>query len=545
MKARAALWALLAASLAAAPPREGQPVIVQAAPPSLPPQAAPVLEPLAWTDVPEMSTARWWHTLTALKDGRALVVGGMTPTASTTAEIYDPKSDTWHLTKPPSFAHGNHVAARLCDGTVLVAGDWDFNPAAQKVEVYDPDADTWTTVGDMIFSHSYGTATLLDDCKVLVAGGYKALTGAEVYDPAKKTWAPTLTSMSTSRFFHAATALPGGKALVTGGGVDNLGAWIDFPSVDLYDDATRKFTQVAPLQIARRGHTATLMPDGKVLVTGGTDGGSDNGTDGGLQIKGTEIYDPAADKWSFAPELGTARSSHTATLLSTGVLLVAGGMDNSGSAVSSVEGLFGGAFHPLPPTSVDRFQHAAALLEGGGDAVLIAGGVHQATAEIWRPDPTGAACATGASCASAACSSGICCDSACSGGCRTCDVAGAVGTCTAPCVDDTHILGCPGGGDACDASACAAQSCAPYRCSVPAGCGTKCASVADCAPGFACDPGHQCVPPPASGEDAGACSVEPTPAGGHLAPWVAGALAAALLCLRRARARARARVLPA
>jgi hypothetical protein len=539
MKAKAGigLLVLLCASLAAAPPAPEPLVIVEAAP-GLPPAAAPVEQPLAWTSTPSMSTARWWHSATALEDGRVLVVGGDTSASASSAEIYDPKTDTWKLTKPPAFSHGNHVAALLCDGQVLVAGDWDGNADGQKAEVYDPVADTWTPAGTMVFSHTYGTATLLDNCNVLVAGGYKALTAGEVYDPANKVWSPTLNEMSTSRFFHASTALPGGKALVTGGGVDNLGIWYTYTNVDVYDDATRMWTQVGSMTIERRGHTATLMPDGKVLVTGGTSGGTDNGTDGGLQIYINELYDVATDTWTVAPRLVTARSSHTATLLSTGVLLIAGGMDNSGSAVNSVEGLLGGAFHTLAPTSEDRFLHAAALIAGGGDAVLIAGGVHQATAEVWRPDPTGTACTTSASCATAVCADQVCCATPCSGGCRSCDVTGAVGTCMAPCADDTHVLGCPGGGDTCAASACAAQSCSPYRCTVAAGgCGSTCTSVADCAPGFACDPDHQCVPPPPTSDAAGACSVAPPPAGGEAGPWASAVLAALALGLRRRRAR--------
>jgi hypothetical protein len=535
-KAGLGLVALLAVSLAAAPPRPGSVVIEEAAPaPYVPSQGAPIELPLAWTTTPSMSTARWWHSATALTDGRVLVVGGDTGASATTAEIYDPTTDTWKLTSPPTLSHGNHVAALLCDGQVLVAGDWDGNSDAQKAEVYDPVTDTWTPVGGMAFSHTYGTATLLDDCKVLVAGGYKALAGAEVYDPTKRDWTPTLNSMSTSRFFHAATALPGGKALVTGGGVDNLGVWYTYTNVDVYDDATRMWTPVAPMTIERRGHTSTLMPDGEVLVTGGTSGGTDNGTDGGLQIYVNELYDAATDKWTVAPRLETARSSHTATLLSTGVLLIVGGMDNTGSAVSSVEGLLGGAFQTLAPTSEDRFLHAAALLAGGRDAVLVAGGVHQATAEVWRPDLPGTACTTGASCASAVCADAVCCATACSGGCRACDVPGAVGTCMAACVDDTHVLGCPGGGDTCAASTCAAQSCAPYLCAVAAGgCGSTCTSVADCAPGFACDVSHQCVPPPPTGDDTGACSVAPPPVG-EAGPWVGAALAVVALGLRRRR----------
>ena len=462
-----------------------------------------------------MSTARWWHSATALEDGRVLVVGGEPATpAGDTAEIYDPKTDTWKLTKP-ALSHGNHTATRLCDGQVLVAGDWDYNPDALKAEVYDPVADTWTTVGDMSQSHTYGTATLLDDCKVLVAGGYTALVDAEVYDPAKKTWTPTKNTMSTPRFFHAATALAGGKAIVTGGGVDNLGKWYTYPNVDVYDDATHMWKEVWPMTTERRGHTSTLMPDGQLLVTGGTSGGTDDGTDGGLQIAEDEQYDLVKNTWTSAPTLATARSSHTATLLSTGVLLIVGGMDDSGSAINSVEGLFDGAFRPLSPTSVDRFLHASARIEGGADDVLVVGGVHQATAEMWRPDPTGTACTTGASCASGACADAVCCATACLGGCRSCDVPGAVGVCAAPCVDDTHVLGCPGGGDTCDASACAAQSCGAYRCTLAAGgCGSACTSVADCAPGFACDVEHRCVPPPPTGDAVGACSVLPPAASG-------------------------------
>jgi len=174
--------------------------------------------------------------------------------------------------------------------------------------------------GALIRARAGHTATMLENGKVLVAGGFNrrsdpsALASAELYDPATGTWTNT-GQLATGRYGHTATLLPNGMVLVAGG-LDSTG--LPSASVELYDVATGAWTATGSLINVRELHTATLLPNGKVLVVGG------RGTSGVLAT--AELYDPPTGAWAAAgSHLNNAHQSHTATLLADGSVLVAAG----------------------------------------------------------------------------------------------------------------------------------------------------------------------------------------------------------------------------
>ena len=130
--------------------------------------------------------------------------------------------------------------------------------------------------------------------------------------------------MTTGRAYHTATLLPNGKVLVAGG-LDS--GWNVTTSAELYDPATGTWTATGSMTTARYLHTATLLPNGKVLVAGGYNGSI---------LSSAELYDPATGTWTTNGAMTTAREYHTATLLPNGKVLVAGGY-NSGGSLSSME----------------------------------------------------------------------------------------------------------------------------------------------------------------------------------------------------------------
>ncbi len=130
---------------------------------------------------------------------------------------------------------------------------------------------------------------------------------------APNTWSDT-GSLGTARHKHTATLLPDGKVLVVGG----VGSSGYLASAELYDPATGVWSATGSLTTARYNHTATLLPDGKVLVVGGY------GSSG--YLTSAELYDPATGTWSTTGSLATARDKHTATLLPDGKVLVVGGL---------------------------------------------------------------------------------------------------------------------------------------------------------------------------------------------------------------------------
>jgi uncharacterized delta-60 repeat protein len=174
-------------------------------------------------------------------------------------------------------------------------------------------------------------------------------------------------SLATARSGHTATLLPNGKVLVAGGGGGGAVA-----SAELYDPANGTWTATGSLATARANHTATLLPNGKVLVAGG-----ENST----ELASAELYDPATGTWTASGSLAAARTSHTATLLSNGKVLVVGGFSVTfpvGAASLGSAELYDPASGTWTAvgglTTGGRYIHTATLLLDG--KVLVAGGHH-------------------------------------------------------------------------------------------------------------------------------------------------------------------------
>jgi N-acetylneuraminic acid mutarotase len=168
-------------------------------------------------------------------------------------------------------------------------------------------------------ARDYATATLLPNGLVLVTGGYGSggvLASAELYNPATGTWTTT-GSLNAAREVHTATLLPNGLVLVAGG----MGTSYQLiASAELYNPATGQWTTTGSMNNARFMYTATLLPNGLVLVAGGPSPSYYS-----PPTTSAELYNPANGTWAVTASLNTAREFHTATLLPNGSLLVVGG----------------------------------------------------------------------------------------------------------------------------------------------------------------------------------------------------------------------------
>jgi hypothetical protein len=187
--------------------------------------------------------------------------------------------------------------------------------------------------------------------------------------------------MTVSRATHTATLLPDGRVLIAGGFSAGVTA---LASAELYDPVRKRFSAILPMAHARSGHSAVLLPSGLVLIAGGYDGS---------YLRSAELYDPATGSFRPTGSMTTARSGHVAVLLGNGKVLLAGGVGTGWTFLDTAE-LYDpatGTFLPTGPMTVARESHTASLL--GDGRVLITGGhrgrheaiVIYASAEVYDP----------------------------------------------------------------------------------------------------------------------------------------------------------------
>ena len=332
-----------------------------------------------------MTEPRYGHTATALANGKVLLVGGYDGGGAfylPTADLYDPATGLFSSTGVMSttpVGRISHRAIKLNNGKVLVLGGNDGVTYLATAELYDPTSGTFTTTNSMSSMRDKPGAVLLGNGTVLVVGGDDGsgamgyVTSAEIYDPATGAFTAAAGAMTVARFYPTTTLLADGKVLITGGSDNSM----VLASAEIYDPATGTFAATGSMSAARAGHTATRLADGKVLITGGY-GSTFDAT--------AEIFDPATGVFSAAGNVMSAtRYDHTATLLGDGKVLVSGGL--SGADATTGADLYDPATSAFTATSAmdaARWRHTATRLSDG--KVLVAGGLNNgaflATAEF-------------------------------------------------------------------------------------------------------------------------------------------------------------------
>jgi hypothetical protein len=242
---------------------------------------------------------------------------------------------------------------------------------------------SWSSASSMSTGRYYHTATLLNDGRVLVVGGYVGSTGfghslqtADIYDPATNTWSAT-GSMGTVRWGHTATLLADGRVLISGGLIDGVNS---LASAEIYDPATSSWSSTGFMSVARFFHSATLLGDGRVLIAGGY---------GNTGVLGSaEIYNPISGNWSTTGSLNVGTYKHTATPLPDGRVLVAGGSSSGVTSRAEIYNPLTGTWLSTGAMIGGRYWHAAAALADG--RILVVGGdaggsVILATSEVYDP----------------------------------------------------------------------------------------------------------------------------------------------------------------
>lgn len=235
--------------------------------------------------LPEMSTRRVSHGAARLNDGRVLVTGGSSGRKLvagrwmgeilSSSEIFDPKTGQWSSAAPMTVPRTGHLALPLRDGRVMLLGGMTTGEEPlSSTEVYDPHTGKSSPTAPMSMPRVAFSGVVLQDGRVLVMGGESArgqvVSSAEVYDPAKNKWS-AVGSMTVPRYKHAAILLNDGTVLVVGGSDAN--DWTgQYDSAELFHPATGRFTTVSKMA-ARRfklPHALALLANGDVLVGGGS-----------------------------------------------------------------------------------------------------------------------------------------------------------------------------------------------------------------------------------------------------------------------------------
>ena len=286
----------------------------------------------SWRPVASMKKSRVGHTATLLTNGQVLVAGGFDGTSGnllSSSEIFDPTNGTWADAGSMSTVRGQQTATLLQDSRVLiVGGDHLISQAITNVDLYDP-AVGWAPAQFLNNARFRHTATLLSDGTVLVTGGSvagKAINTVEVFSNGR--WAFT-NGLSTPRAGHSATLLPDGRVLVASGSTTNG----QVASSEVFDPMSGSWTPAGNLHDAREDHTALLLTNGITLVIGG-----DYYVGGGpVMLPWAEVWEPTGGRWRQISQLNTPRIWHTATLLPDGTVLVLGGYNTQEGYLSSAE----------------------------------------------------------------------------------------------------------------------------------------------------------------------------------------------------------------
>lgn len=461
-----------------------------------------------WTMTDSLFDPRMYLSLNTLDDGNAIANGGDDGFGYGMGyyEIFDPTGNTgagaWTSSGSVCcYSAGFHTATKLGNDQVLYTGGVDGNSSGGSaftcVEVFDNNLDQMLCEGDLGGSGQFGlldprlghTATLLLNGDVLITGGGSFFGGSawhtEIRDGTSLEFSSG-PSMNYERAFHTATRLCNGDVLVVGGigslpsvaGIGPGGGAL--ATAEIFNGTN--FTEVnGGLMTARFGHTASLMPDCRVLIVGGYQ-------DNGNSTDTAEIYDPVQDVWALAPSLPTfIRGNHTATTLGNGDVLVAGGRDTSSQTENDD-----------PVGDSWEFQN---LL------------------------PDGDNCTAGDQCLSGFCADGVCCDTMCDTVCQSCTdalkettdgdgVCGATaagtdpdGECNAAQCGSDEVLNPDTCNGSSGAPACVdggITDCAPYTCdATTVSCKALCVTKLDCAGNHYCNTSTStCVPQKPLGDPA-------------------------------------------
>ncbi len=501
-----------------------------------------------------MTDGRSFHAAVLLQNGNVLVAGGSGDSGVlSSSEIYDLSKPGFRSSGPLKQARSEPGATLLTTGDVLLTGGIDGSGTVLKeAEVFATAGEVWSVKGDMTERRTGDFVAVLNSGALAIAGittttGLADLADSDLYGEASGTFSAG-PNLSQERFYFGGATLSNGNVLVAGGFALSLG--MNTSTAELLDHDSVTWSSAGSLAIGRAHFALTAVSAGAAVATGGVV--MTNATTVGSYLASAELYDPIANSWSALPDMHQPRAFHTATALPDGRLLVTGGEGSSGqldtaellsldavgkpcaTGVTCTSGFCAdgvccasacgapcyactGASTGEPdgtcaPVLAAKDPRNDCTDDGatvcGNDGLCDGAGACQKYAKNpCAPEP----CAANSDCTSGACADGICCDGACTGTCEACTAAkkgaGADGTCGPVAAGTDPDTECSTMGDGvcralgtCDGSgSCgvptAGTSCATAACSdrQTLAAAAVCGNLGDCTPSktdcspFACD----------------------------------------------------------
>jgi hypothetical protein len=303
------------------------------------------------------------------------------PAVVTATPVTDP-AGAWIATGTMGTPRGEYSAVRLLDGRVLVLSESGDGSGVTSAEVYDPVTGTWSATGSMIRPIGFPPVLLRDGRVLAGAASDGDRPGAELYDPTSGTWSATGQMVRAADFVgDTATLLPDGRVLVIGLSAGDPPASCPAFSVcpgggaELYDPASDTWAATRKMITPRYYATGTVLPDGKVLVAGGfviPDAETDV----------AELFDPSTGSWTAVANMPARFGHHTAMLLRDGRVLVAGRGRGGSQLQLAVYDPATGTW-TAPPVRPGIAYGTATLLADG--RVLIANSFEPIGAELYDP----------------------------------------------------------------------------------------------------------------------------------------------------------------
>lgn len=318
-----------------------------------------------------MTIGRRYHAAALLLDGRVLVAGGQSNGRETAqAELYDPVTGRWSPTGGMTAARSFFSLTVLADGRVLAVGGGSAADSTGTAEVYDPAKGSWAAVAAPLHLHAFDTSTLLANGTVLVTTSTMG-AAAELYDPTMDTWTESGGLAQGERRGASATLLKDGRVLVVGGstGRDSLRK-----DAEIYDPLSQTWSGAGELPAYVPIQATTRLSNGNVLVAG--QGSKDSVVTAPPVGISAQLYEAAGGRWSITGNMIEARRrDFTVTLLRGGRVLAAGGFIGDAGVTDSLEwyDFQAESWSRAGTLSTARAQHSATRLANGG--VLIAGGI--------------------------------------------------------------------------------------------------------------------------------------------------------------------------